>query len=74
MIPGDFHNLLKQRYKIYYFILLSSTQDVWVELIVSTKRGLFDIVYLTDNIGIKFAWNVLKIFKKHLEMLEIVEQ
>ena len=28
MIPEDFHNLLKQRYKIYYFILLSSTLDV----------------------------------------------
>ena len=55
MIPGDFHNLLKQRYKIYYFILISSTLDVLVELLVSTKRGLFDIVYLTDKIGIKFA-------------------
>ena len=74
MIPGDFHNLLKQRYKICYFILISSTQDVWVELALSTIRGLFDIVYLTDKNGMKFAWNVLKIFKKHLEMLEIVEQ
>ena len=37
---------------------------------MSTKRGLFDIVYLTDKNGIKCA----KIFQKPWEMLEIVEQ
>ena len=55
MITGYFLNMWKQRYEIYYFFLLSSTQDAWVELILSTKRGPFDIVYLTDKNEIKFA-------------------